>query len=162
MKLKRLSGIFAAVLLAFVLPLSFVHAAVGDDIKNNPVVEMMQMLLDLIDYILVPLIFALAFIAFLWGVFTYFIAGAADEEKRDTGKKFVTYGLIGFFVMVSVWGIVNLLVNSFFGGVESRPDLPTFDQSARESKDSGTSTPCPTGETCIEGTNIPSNLNGLY
>src|SRR4051812_731630 len=72
-----------------------------------------QTIISIINTVLVPLIFALAFIVFLWGVFQYFIAGAADEEKREGGKSLMIYGLIGFFVMVSVWGIVNLLLGTF-------------------------------------------------
>ncbi|HEX2792414.1 MAG TPA: pilin [Candidatus Paceibacterota bacterium] len=78
-----------------------------------------------IDTYIVPLIFALAFVVFLWGVFQYFIAGGADEEKREKGKRFVAYGLVGFFVMVSVWGLVNLLVGSF-GFNKSAPPVPRF------------------------------------
>jgi hypothetical protein len=70
-------------------------------------------IIEIINTVLVPLIFALAFIVFLWGVFQYFIAGAADEEKREGGKSLMIYGLIGFFVMVSVWGLVNLLTGTF-------------------------------------------------
>jgi len=79
-----------------------------------------------IDRYLVPVIFAIAFIVFLWGVYRYLILGAASEEKRQEGQKFIMYGLIGFFLMVSVWGIVNLLINSFGFGSDARPDLPTF------------------------------------
>lgn len=79
-----------------------------------------------IDNYLVPALFAVAFIVFIFGIFQYFIAGGANEEKRDTGKKFMLWGFIGFFIMVTVWGIVNLLVNSSGLGRDTRPDLPTF------------------------------------
>lgn len=94
--------------------------------ENNPLVTLLEDVVLFIDYVLVPLVFALALIAFLWGIFNYFIAGGADEEKRSTGKTFMIWGFVGFFVMVSVWGIVNLLVGTFGFGGESRPDLPTF------------------------------------
>ena len=68
--------------------------------------------IGLINNIAVPVIFALAFIVFIWGVFTYFIAGGSDEEKRGKGRSLMLYGLLGFFVMVSVWGLVNILVGS--------------------------------------------------
>jgi hypothetical protein len=91
---------------AFMLPmLAFAQAA--------NVQELGQTVITIINTVLVPLIFALAFIVFLWGVFQVFIAGAADEEKREQGKSLMIYGLIGFFVMVSVWGLVNLLVGTF-------------------------------------------------
>jgi len=75
---------------------------------------------------LVPLIFAAAFIAFLWGVFQYFILGGANEEKRKEGRVFILYGIIGLVVMLSIWGIVNLLTNSLSFGSGSHPPLPTF------------------------------------
>ncbi len=79
----------------------------------NTIQSLGQTIIDLINTVFVPLIFALAFVVFLWGVFQFFIAGAADEEKRESGKSLMIYGLIGFFVMVSVWGLVNLLVGTF-------------------------------------------------
>ncbi|MDB5264741.1 MAG: seg [Parcubacteria group bacterium] len=68
--------------------------------------------INLINTVAVPLVFALAFIVFIWGVFLYFIAGASDEEKQGKGKSLMLYGLIGFFVMASVWGLVNILTGT--------------------------------------------------
>jgi hypothetical protein len=78
-----------------------------------------------IDRFLVPLIFTIAFIVFIWGVFNYFILGGANQEKREEGKKFVMYGLIGFVIMVAIWGIVILLANSTGLDPNSRPRIPT-------------------------------------
>lgn len=83
-------------------------------------------LIHIIDAVFVPLIFSIAFIVFIWGVFRYFIAGAGDEEKRKEGRKFITWGLIGFFLMFAVWGIVNLLINSLGFDTRTRPQLPLF------------------------------------
>ena len=76
---------------------------------------------------LVPFIFAVAFLVFLWGMFKYFILGGHDTEKQDEGKDLMLYAIIGFVVMVSMWGIVNLLSSGF--GLEGQrldaiPDLP--------------------------------------
>ncbi|MGE5541376.1 MAG: pilin [Bacillota bacterium] len=79
-----------------------------------------------IDRYLVPVIFALAFIVFVIGVYRFFIAGATNEEKRQEGQKFVVYGLVGFVLMLSVWGIVNLLLNTLGFNRTARPDLPIF------------------------------------
>lgn len=70
-------------------------------------------IIGLINNVAVPLIFAIAFIVFIWGVFQYFIAGGHDEEKRETGKSLMLWGIIGFFIMVSVWGLVNILRGTF-------------------------------------------------
>lgn len=67
---------------------------------------------SLISNVAVPVIFALAFVVFIWGIFLYFIAGGHDEEKRGRGKQLMLWGILGFFVMVSVWGLVNILVGS--------------------------------------------------
>jgi len=58
---------------------------------------------------LVPLVFALAFLFFLWGAFRYFIQGGADEDKRKEGKNLMIYAIIGFVLMVSIWGIVTFV-----------------------------------------------------
>jgi len=85
-----------------------------------------SIILNLINNVAVPLLFAVAFIVFLWGLFQYFIVGAADEDAHKKGKELIIYGLIGFFVMLSVWGLVNVLIGTF--GLESsvRPPYPTL------------------------------------
>jgi len=68
---------------------------------------------NIINGVLVPLVFAIAFLVFIWGVFKYFIQGGDSDEKRGEAVKLMLYGIIGFFVMVSVWGLVNILVGTF-------------------------------------------------
>jgi hypothetical protein len=80
-----------------------------------------------IDRYIVPVVFALAFIVFLWGIYSTFIAGATNDEKRQEGQKLVLYGLIGFVLMFSVWGLVNLLVGTLGFNTNTRPPLPQFD-----------------------------------
>jgi hypothetical protein len=79
----------------------------------NSINDAGRIVIDLINNVGVPIVFALAFIVFIWGIFQYFIAGGHDEEKRDAGKSLMLWGLIGFFVMVSVWGLVNILLGTF-------------------------------------------------
>ena len=111
-------------------------------------------IIGFINSVLVPLIFALAFIVFIWGIFQYFIAGGADEEKRKEGKKFALYGIIGFFIMISIWGIVNLLVNSTGFDNKSRPALPTFGTTGTERVNSTFTgcqddSDCPVNNSCV-------------
>lgn len=61
----------------------------------------------------------LAILFFLYGVLAYVTAGDS-EEKRKKGRDRMIYGIIGIFVMVSVWGLVNILINTFgLGGLNS-------------------------------------------
>ncbi len=91
--------------IAFLVPV-FALAAV------DSVQSLGTFVISLINTVAVPLVFALAFIFFIWGVFQYFIMGGANEEARDKGKQLMLYGLIGFFVMISVWGLVRILTGT--------------------------------------------------
>jgi hypothetical protein len=72
---------------------------------------------------IIPLIFSLAFLFFLWGMVMY-IRGSDDVKKREESKKFIYWGIIGLTVMVSVWGIVKI-VNTTFGLGNTVPKLQT-------------------------------------
>lgn len=54
----------------------------------------------------VPFMYALCFLFFIWGVFLYFIAGGAREEKREQGRQFMVYAVIGFVAITALWSIV--------------------------------------------------------
>lgn len=58
------------------------------------------------------LLFALAMVAFIWGVIQFYL-NPENEEKRKKGKSFIIGGLIALFVMVSVWGIVKVFTTTF-------------------------------------------------
>ncbi|MBP7741360.1 MAG: hypothetical protein KA104_01545 [Candidatus Pacebacteria bacterium] len=138
---------------------SSVHAQATSNsgFNSRPIESFAGFFIGLINTVIVPVVFAIAFIVFLWGVFTYFIAGGANEEKRQEGTKFVFSAIIGFVVMVSIWGLVNLAGNLLPGMNNNRPDLPTFGP-AKTSPSSGgiqTSTGAggqgASGETCANG-----------
>ncbi len=88
----------------------------------NNIDDVGQFIIDTINGTLVPVLFAVAFIVFIWGVFQTFILGATSEDAKEKGKSLMLYGLIGFFVMVSVWGLVAILT----GSVETDNTGPTL------------------------------------
>ncbi|MDQ5971602.1 MAG: hypothetical protein QG566_548 [Patescibacteria group bacterium] len=61
---------------------------------------------------IVPLLFALAIVGFIWGVIQM-VMNPEDAEKRKQGKQFMVWGIIALFVMVSVWGLVQIVSNTF-------------------------------------------------
>lgn len=63
-----------------------------------------------VDLYVIPLLYALAFLFFIFGLFQYFFMGG--EENRAKARPFVVWGLVGFLVIFSVWGIVNLLISA--------------------------------------------------
>ena len=66
---------------------------------------------DLINTLL-PIIIALSLLFFFWGLAKY-ILSAGDEGARSEARNIMIWGVIILFVMVSVWGLVNVLVNTF-------------------------------------------------
>lgn len=71
---------------------------------------------------MIPFFIALAGLLFLYGVLKMVMAGD-DEEARKAGRGTMIYGVIALFVMVSVWGLVALLVNTFNLDTAA-PDVP--------------------------------------
>ena len=70
-------------------------------------------IINLINGVLVPLLFSVAFIVFLYGVFKKYIWSRGDEAEVEAGHKLILWGLLGFVVMISVWGLVNVVATSF-------------------------------------------------
>src|SRR5687767_12778616 len=61
--------------------------------------------------IALPIVVGIALLGFFWGL-AQFIFAAGDEEKKKEGKQHMIWGIIGLFVMVSVWGLVGFLGES--------------------------------------------------
>jgi hypothetical protein len=91
----------------------------------GPITCYLNQFIGFINNILVPVVFALAFLMFLWGIFNYYFAGEKGDtsKTRDKGKDFILWGVVAFFVMLSVWGLVNLLVDT--AGLPYNTNRPT-------------------------------------
>jgi len=81
-------------------------------------------ILYLINAVLVPLLFAVAFIVFLYGIAKTYIFSAGETEKVQEGHRLVLWGIIGFVVMISLWGLVNVVANTFGLWGAPAPMLP--------------------------------------
>ena len=65
----------------------------------------------------VPVLIALGVVYFVWGVVQYVIGGG--EEAKTKGKNHMIWGLIGFAVIVGMWGLVTIVVRTFGVGAQS-------------------------------------------
>lgn len=72
--------------------------------------------------LLIPVLIALALVAFFWGLVQY-IWGSGGEGSSE-GKNIMIAGLVGLFIMVSVWGIIKLAQNTLGVGNSSAPQYP--------------------------------------
>lgn len=76
-----------------------------------------QLLYNIEYFILSPIIyllFALALLLFLYGVFE-FIKNSDDVEERKKGGQHILWGVVGMAIMLSVYGIINLILNTMWG-----------------------------------------------
>lgn len=69
-------------------------------------------IIGILNTVVVPLIFAGIFAVFIWGVVQYFFLHVDDEKARATGRQFALWGILGIVVLLSVWGLVNVLLST--------------------------------------------------
>lgn len=60
---------------------------------------------------LIPFLITAALLFFIYGVVRYLVAG--DPDDKEKAKKVVVRGIIGLFVILSVWGIVGVIQRTF-------------------------------------------------
>ena len=79
-----------------------------------------------INHVLIPLVFAVALLFFIYGMFKYFIQGGDSDDSRETGKQLMIYAVVGFVAMVSIWGVVNLVAGGLgFSADSNINNIPT-------------------------------------
>ena len=74
---------------------------------------------------IIVFMFAVATLIFLYGI-VEFLSNPANEETRDKGKQHIVWGVVGIAIMVSVFGIMQLIINSlgFVGPGGNNIEIP--------------------------------------
>jgi len=74
---------------------------------------------ELIDFInvLIPAMFALLFVYFIWKMIDAWVLHAGDPNKVQEGKMFAVTAVFVLVVALSVWGIVAIIRTSFLAPV---------------------------------------------
>jgi uncharacterized membrane protein YidH (DUF202 family) len=57
--------------------------------------------------IIIPILITAGIAYFIYGVVSY--VSSKDEEKRKEARQIMIYGVIGLFVIVSIWGLIRSL-----------------------------------------------------
>ena len=95
----------------FIITLLFpviIHAQALQTISNvNNLATRLAGIGNIITYLLV----GLAVIYIIWNIVQYFIHG--DGDRKESGMN-ILWGIVGLFIIVSLWGLVNILVNTFY------------------------------------------------
>lgn len=82
-------------------------------------------LVDLIISPLILLVFAAGFFFFMWGL-VKFLWNSREGEINDDGKNHMLWGIVGMFLMVSVWAILNILLSTFGIDPNTATDTSSF------------------------------------
>jgi hypothetical protein len=70
----------------------------------------------------IPIVAGIFLLAFFWGL-VKFIFAAGNEEAKSEGKKLMIWGVIAFFVMLSIYGLVRF-VQIGTGTTQNQPIIP--------------------------------------
>jgi hypothetical protein len=88
--------------------------------------EIIKYVTCLLDRSVVPLLFGIALVVFLWGAVKFI--QASESSEKEEGRQFMLWGVIALTVMVSVWGLVSIFGTTF--GIKTViPQLPVNSQS---------------------------------
>lgn len=75
--------------------------------------QLVNQILVVVNTAVVPIIAALAFLVFVYGIIKYFFFdNKGDEKQLGEAKQFIFWGILGLGVLFSVWGFVNLLLST--------------------------------------------------
>lgn len=117
-KFSYLAGAVGALALPFVASAQF-------DPSGGDFGTLLQNILVFTNTVLIPFIIGIGFLVFVWGMFQYFIAGGANEEKKESGKSLMIYATLGFVLIIVFWGVVNLLTQSTGLDAQTINNTPT-------------------------------------
>jgi ABC-type proline/glycine betaine transport system permease subunit len=75
--------------------------------------DVVGLVLNLLE-MTIPIILSFALLVFFWGL-AKMVWHGGNERQYAEGRSIAFYGVIALFVMLSVWGIVSVLENTFLG-----------------------------------------------
>jgi len=82
-----------------------VSTAIGNTL--NPIIT------NIVDPLL-ALLFAVAIVVFVYGVLQM-VFHRTDAEAHEKGRWSILGGVVGMFIMVSAWALINLVANTVRG-----------------------------------------------
>lgn len=96
---------------------NLVEKAYAQTTLNGTAIPTKQLLQNILDNIVNPfitLLVAVAIIYFLYGVFK-FVQNAASSDERKSGGMNMLWGAVGLFIMITAYGILNLILGTISG-----------------------------------------------
>ncbi len=115
---------FLALATVLTMPLTMVSAqGIADgNTAGGAFGVLLQNILSFTQTYLIPFILGIGFLVFVWGMFQFFIVGGANDDAKEKGKSLMIWAIVGFVMILILWGIVNLIVDSI--GLEDALTAP--------------------------------------
>lgn len=79
--------------------------------KNAAVNSIMAKVFEFVVYPLLALLTVVTLFYFTWGI-VQMIMNPGDSESREKGRNHILWGVVGIFIMVSAFGIIQLISNT--------------------------------------------------
>ncbi len=102
-------------LIAFAIPAIASAQALSEITNVNNLSNRLLGIGNVFTYILV----AVAVIYIIWNVVQYFIK-PSEGDRKDAGMN-ILWGIVGLFIIVSIWGLVNIFTNTFKTAPTNQP-----------------------------------------
>lgn len=89
-------------------------AGIANEANGNPAIQdfLEGTLLNIIN-ITIRFLIAVATLIFI-ATMVYYISAGGDAEKTKEARRFIIFALVGLVLIITVWGIVNVIVNSLY------------------------------------------------
>lgn len=88
---------------------------------GTDIIDILATVQNLIQTI-IPIVIGIAVLMFLWGIAQYIVA--KDSETQKDARNIIIYGVIILFAMVAIWGLVQVLAETFDIGVGTTLPAP--------------------------------------
>lgn len=99
------------------LSFALVPAMVSAATTVGGILSVVKGILDM----LIPIVITLAVVIFFFGLAMFLTKADDDKEK---GRNIMLYGIITLFVMVAVWGLVDVIADTFKIGTGGTAPIP--------------------------------------
>lgn len=113
--MKRVSTLIASLICVTIPGIVLAQTVVS---QKKDLKFLIDLIISYANRILV-LMMGVAVVMFVYYIIKYFIK--ADADRTEAGP-YVMWSLIGFFVILSMWGLVNILQNTF--GLQNETNRP--------------------------------------
>jgi hypothetical protein len=116
---------FAKLILISLLLSPTLVFALDFNLDGSTFADVIQYILDII-FILIPILFALAFIVFFWGLSKFILSSSGNQADLKKGKDYMMWGILALFILVSFRAIIIMVSKEFeIGDGKTYPQLPT-------------------------------------